>query len=51
MVDSNDDRATKGERRDQIRHKKREMKVSGSSVRRLQKIIHRKAEDAKKDDG
>jgi|GEM_PF-2513434 hypothetical protein len=50
MVENTDDRDTKGDRREQKRRKKREMKVSGSSVRQLQEIIRKKAEDAKKDD-
>ena len=49
-VDSNEDRTTKGERREQKRRKKHEMKVSGSSVRQLQDIIRKKAEDAKRGD-
>jgi hypothetical protein len=50
MVENTDDRDTKGDRREQKRCKKREMKVSGSSVRQLQEIIRKKAEDAQKDD-
>ena len=45
-----EDRETKGERRDDKQRKRRKMRVVGRSVRLLQQIIRRKAEDAHKKD-
>ena len=42
---------TKGERRDEKRRKRREMRIVGRSVRQLQEIIRRRAKDAKHKDG
>ena len=50
LMGSAEEQFTKGERRERKRRKTREMKVSGGSVRRLQEIIRRKAEEAKKED-
>lgn len=43
-----DERETKGERREDKRHKRRKMRVVGAGVRVLQDIIRRRAEKIKK---
>ena len=41
---------TKGERREQKRRKRREMKVVGKSVQTIQQILRKRAEDARKEE-
>ena len=46
---SNDDRLTKGERRENRRNKKRKMKVVGRSILTLQEVLEKKSKQAKKE--
>ncbi len=48
VLGDGEERDTKGERREAKRRKRRKMWVVGRSVRRLQEIIRRRAERARK---